>query len=194
MRSFNPAERVARRRLLAAVRAIAAERLVVGTVGNASLRLVDHVLITPSRLPYATMKPADLVPVGLGGQPLSDRRTPSRELPLHLAIYRSRPDVGAVIHTHSPHAIAWSHLGLPLPVTEETDYYETGPIRTTPPAPAGSRALGETAVRHLGASRAVLLGSHGAVATGPNLESALEIARIVEHVAQVAWVLHGHRR
>jgi L-fuculose-phosphate aldolase len=122
----------------------------------------------------------------------TDARTASREWPLHAAIYRARPEAGAIMHTHSVHATAWSFLDEPLgPATEELEYYATGPIRTSAPAQAGSDRLGDNAVAALGASSAVLLGRHGVVAVGPTPDDALVIARVVEHQAQVAWLLRN---
>jgi L-fuculose-phosphate aldolase len=181
-----------RRRVIDAARSLGAEGLTVGTVGNVSLRRGAEVLITPSRLSYGRMRPADLVLVSTVGQRLAGIRPASRELPLHLAIYRARPDIGAVVHTHSPHATAWSFLGETLtPQTEDNDYYGIGTVRTSRPATAGTVELGDVAAATLGCSGGVLLGDHGVLATGPNLEQALDVARVIEHQAQVAWLLRG---
>jgi L-fuculose-phosphate aldolase len=174
--------------IVAAARAMAAEGLVVGTVGNVSARVRDGFLITPTRTSYDSLTRKDLVFVRDG----VDARTASREWPLHAAIYRARPDAGAIVHTHSVHATAWSFLDEPLgPATEELDYYATGPIRTSAPAKAGSPELGDNAVAALGGSSAVLLGRHGVVAVGSTPDDALTVARVVEHQAHVAWLLSG---
>ena len=185
--------RAGREEVLAAARAISAERLVVGSVGNVSLRLGDTVIVTPTRVPYSRMTPDDLVPVTVAGTSLGSGQRPSRELALHLGVYRDRPDVGAVIHTHSPHATAWSFLGEPLPSTEEGDYYEIGPVMTSPPAPSGSDELASAAARCLAGSAAVLLGQHGVLAAAPTLDRCLDVARVIEHQAQIAWLLRGQR-
>ncbi len=184
--------RATRLQLIACAQEMAARGLVVGRVGNVSVRRGDRVLITPSRVPYAGMRPADLVVVDLTGRRLQGARAASRELPLHLAVYGRRPDVHALIHTHSPHATAWSFLGEPLtPSIEENAYYGTGPILTNPPAPSGSAELAETAAVALGDSSAVLLGHHGALTAGPGLTEALEIALAIEHQAQIALLLRA---
>ncbi|MGV1049380.1 MAG: class II aldolase/adducin family protein [Solirubrobacterales bacterium] len=177
--------------IIAIARTIAEERLVVGTVGNVSFRLDDRVLITPSRVPYARMRPSDIVTVSLTGERLAGSRQASIELPLHLAVYRRRGDVRALIHTHSPHATAWSFLGEPLPRTEENAYYGIGEVLTTPAAPSGSIELAEAAATTLGDSSAVLLGRHGVLVAGLGLEEALELATVVEHQAQVALLLRS---
>jgi L-fuculose-phosphate aldolase len=183
-----------RRRVLEAARSLADEGLVVGTTGNVSLRRADQVLVTPTRLSYARMSPADVVLVSVDGTQLAGDRAPSRELPLHLAVYMARPDVGALVHTHSPHATAWSFLGEPLaPEMEDNAYYGIGTVRTSRPAAAGTAELAEYAADALADSAAVLLGGHGVLATGSTLEKALEIARVIEHQAQVAWLLRHPR-
>jgi L-fuculose-phosphate aldolase len=183
-----------RLRVLEAARSLVDEGLVVGTTGNVSLRRADQVLVTPTCLSYARMSPADVVLVSVDGTQRAGDRAPSRELPLHLAVYLARPDVGALVHTHSPHATAWSFLGEPLaPETEDNAYYGIGTVRTSRPAAAGTAELGAYAAAALADSAAVLLGEHGVLATGSTLEQALEIARVIEHQAQVAWLLrHPH--
>jgi L-fuculose-phosphate aldolase len=180
-----------RQDLLNTARSIFDKDLVVGTVGNVSLRVGDEVIITPSRVPYSEMEASDLVRVSLSGEPLEGGR-PSQELPLHLAVYRRRPDLRALLHTHSPHATAWSFLAEPLlPVTEENGYYGIGDVLTSPPAPSGSTQLAEAAAKTLGESLAVLLGRHGVLAAGTNLAEALDVALVVERQAQIALLLAG---
>lgn len=183
----------ARPEVIATARTMAAEGLVAGMVGNVSRRIGDRILATPTRLSYSEMRDEDLVVVDLGGERLEGGRRPSRELPLHLAIYARRPDVQALVHTHSPYATAWSFLGEELlPTIEDNTYHGIGPVRTNRPAPSGSARLAETAAQALAKSGAVLLGRHGVVAAGSSLAEALEVARAVEHQAQVAWILRGH--
>jgi L-fuculose-phosphate aldolase len=170
-------------------------RLVAGTAGNVSARAGDRVIITPSRRRYDDMRARDLVTVGLDGEVRRGPGTPSRELPLHLAVYRARPDVGAVIHTHSPYATAWSFLGAPLePRTEDLDYYGAGPIATAAFAMPGTSALAQSAVAALGTSRAALLARHGVLVAADDLALALAIAEAVEHQAHVAWLLRAGDR
>ena len=180
--------------LVAGGRRLAARGLVCGSVGNLSVREDDRVLVTPTRVPYEAMAEHDIVTVGLDGERIGGRHAPSRELALHLAIYRARPDVAAVVHAHGPHAAAWSFLGAPLaPVIEEAEYYGIGQVRVSAPAPAGSAELGEAAVAALGDSAAVLLARHGAVAVAADLERALVLADVVEHHARVACLLRAMR-
>jgi L-fuculose-phosphate aldolase len=88
--------------------------LVSGTSGNVSARDGDRVLITPSALPYEEMEEDDVVTLSLDGAVLEGTRGPSSERRVHLAVYAARPDAGALVHSHSVHATAWSFLGEPL--------------------------------------------------------------------------------
>jgi L-fuculose-phosphate aldolase len=163
----------------------------VGTVGSVSARVGDRIRITPSRMPYDRVTPRDLNSVDLSGR-FAGRHAPSCELPLHLAIYLARPDVHAVVHTHSACATAWSCLGERLsPQLEETAYYSIGPVRTSEWAPAGSAGLAAAATGALGGSRAVLLARHGVVAVGDAPEDALMVALAVEHIARVALIVRS---
>jgi L-fuculose-phosphate aldolase len=168
------------------------EGLVVGTVGNVSVRTGPTAHITPTRTDYADMRARDLVMVDVAtGVTLGDG-TPSRELPLHLAVYRARPDVGAVLHTHSVAATAWSFLDEPLrPELEDLAYHGIAPVRTSPPAAAGSDELARVAAATLGPDSAVLLGHHGVLTVGATPHDALLAARVVERQARVAWLVRG---
>jgi len=181
-------------RVIAVARAMAADRLVVGTVGNVSARRGDRILITPSRRRYEELGHGDIAEVDLTGKQMKGPHPASRELPLHLAVYAERSDISAIVHTHSPHATAWSFLSEPLlPTTEDNVYYGIGPVRTSAPAVAGSSELAAAAVESLGDSAAVLLGNHGVLTVGTSPEGALDVARTIEHQAQVAWLLRSFR-
>lgn len=164
--------------------------LVIGTTGNVSARQGPMIWITPTREAYETLEPAQLTAVDLAGVSSPYATQPSRELPLHLAAYRSRGDIGAVIHTHSPYATAWSFLARRLePETEDLAYYDVGPVLTAPPAASGSHELAEGAAQGLAHANAVLLAGHGVVAVGETTELALVRAQIVEFAARVAWLV-----
>ena len=181
------------RAILATARTMHSRGLIPGCVGNVSVRRGDHVRVTPTRVPYEQMRRKDLITVDLSGRRVSGTRSPSTELDMHLAIYASRVTAGAVIHTHSRHATAWSFLAEPLPVLlEEQAYYALGEIAVAAPAPAGSAGLAAAAVEALGESSAALLGGHGVIAVGRDCEEALAKAEVVEQVAAVAWLLRGN--
>lgn len=164
--------------------------LVIGTTGNVSARQGPMIWITPTRTSYETLEPAQLAAVDLAGTRAPYATQPSRELPLHLAAYGARHDIGAVVHTHSPYATAWSFLARPLePQTEDIAYYDIGPVLTVPPAASGSDELAQGAAERLADANAVLLAGHGAVVVGETVELALERAQIVEFAARVAWLV-----
>ena len=159
----------------------------VGTWGNISVRYRDRFLITPTRLDYDAMTPADIVLIETeSGRRAGGWRLPSSEMQLHRAIYRARPDVGAVVHSHSPHASAVSCLRKGIPVLLEDMAQLIGEVRCAPYVRGGMHhALAEGAVAHLGESNAVLLSNHGPVCCGRDLEEALVVSQVLEKSAQV---------
>jgi L-fuculose-phosphate aldolase len=160
---------------------------VIGTYGNVSVRVEEGLMITPSRIDYRSLVAEDFVIVSLEGKVLEGRRLPSSELEVHRQIYVSRPDVGAIAHTHSLFATALSCLQETIPViVEEQSQVVGGEIRCTRYVPAGQhRKLGEEVVRALGQSNGVLIANHGTVSCGRTLEEAIFTCRIVERVAQM---------
>jgi L-fuculose-phosphate aldolase len=176
--------------------------LVAGSSGNLSARDGDSVVITPARLAYESMTEDDLVELGADGEPqpsrgsdpLEDLREPSSERRVHTAIYAARPDVAAIVHTHSVHATAWSFLDEPLDTgTEELAAAVGGPVRTAPYAPTGTEEIAAAAAEALGDRRALLLGRHGVVGVGATPAGALATCVVVERQARVAWLLRSAR-
>lgn len=164
--------------------------LVTGTSGNASARDGSSVLITPASMPYEQMGEEDLVALGPDGEPGEGDGVPSSEFRVHLAIYRARPDVGAIVHTHSVHATAWSFNDEPLDTgTEELEAAAGGAVLTAPYAPTGGDEIASAAAEALGERGAVLLGRHGVVGTGATPAEALATCVVVERQAQMAWLL-----
>jgi L-fuculose-phosphate aldolase len=147
--------------------------LVGGTSGNVSARVGELLRITPSALPYAEMEDADLVTLALDGTILEGEREPSSEWRVQVADYAARLDAGALVHTHSEHATAWSERGEPL-----------GEWLTAPFAPSGSDEIARTAVAALGDRSAVLLGNHGVLALGDTPAAALAVCVEVERAAR----------
>jgi L-fuculose-phosphate aldolase len=164
--------------------------LVTGTSGNVSARERELVHITPTQLPYEQMEERDVVTLGLDGTVVSGGREPSSEWRVHLAVYRARADAGALVHSHSVHATAWSILGEPLDTgTEELEHATGGAVLTAPFAPTGSDDIAAAAVEALGERHAVLLGRHGVLALGKSPARALDVCAAVERQAQIAWLL-----
>ena len=172
-------------------RRLAAAGLVVGPQGNVSARdpASGLVAITPSGMEYERMGAEDVPVLDLRGHPVEGRRRPSTELPTHLAIYRHRADVGAIVHTHSPYATTLAVLGWPLPpVLGEAAAVLGGEVAVAPYATTGTELLARHAVQALGDRQAVLLQSHGAVAVGRDLREALHAALVLESTARIYWM------
>jgi len=175
--------------IAASCRALAVD-LVVGSAGNVSARVDDnHMLVTPSGIHMADVEPDDLVLVDIAsGKPVYGG-TPTSELALHCTILRARPDVGAVVHTHSPMAAAFGVARVDVPfVCNENLYIRASKIRVTPYATAGSPALAQRCLDTFeieDASRAVILANHGPVTLGDSVPEATETAMMVEWIADV---------
>jgi L-fuculose-phosphate aldolase len=159
--------------------------LVVGTAGNVSVRSDDLVAVTPSGLRYAELTP-ELVGVHrLDGTVVEGPLAPTSELPLHLAIYAARPEVSAIVHTHSPAATALSTLVEEIP---SVHYYVAmfgGPVVVAPYATYGTEELARNVVDALRGRTGCLMGNHGAVTVGPDLVSAHEKSVYLEWLCDV---------
>jgi L-fuculose-phosphate aldolase len=180
-----------REQLVRHARRLLATGLVRGTSGNLSSRVTgtDSCLITPSGVDYESMRPDDIVLVDLTGRSASVGLKPSVDTPIHVAIYRARPDVGACIHTHSTYAAAFSTVGLSIPpLLAESAGFLGGGVRVLDYVPPARDDTGEAVARGLGRDRAVLLPNHGVVAVGEDLAKALAAAMAVEESAHVAYI------
>ena len=174
--------------LVYTARQMYALNLVGGTSGNVSVRVpgAERVLITPSSLPYETLKPEDMVLIGFNGEVYTKGRDPSLEHIIHLKMYRVREDVGAVFHTHSLYASALAFLNEPLPaLLEEMVVYLGGQIEVAEYGQTGTDDLAEKASKALGARAAVLLANHGALCVGHTLAKGLHVAQALERTAQI---------
>jgi L-fuculose-phosphate aldolase len=181
--------------IVAAAREMHRLGLVAGASGNLSAREGERVHITPSRLPYTEMQADDLITLSLSGEVLAGSMEPSSERRVHLAIYAARPEVAAIVHTHSLHATAWSFLNELLDTgTEELTVVLGGPLRTAADAPSGTDAIARAAVEALDGRKAALLARHGVLGLGESPARALDVCMVVEHQAELAWLLRTTRR
>ena len=165
--------------------------LVLGKAGNVSQRLKqtdgpDLLVITPTSRYYDSLAAEDMPVVDFDGQIIDGKLAPSSELRLHLAIYASRLDVGAVVHTHSAHvsALAVAGIGIPAVLDEEVALLG-GDIKVAEYGASGSETLAHNAVEALGDRNAVILANHGAVGIGKTLRDALDASELVEKAARV---------
>ncbi len=151
-----------------------------GTSGNVSCRDGDHFLVTPSGLPVEKLTPAGIVAVGFDGQVIGPGK-PSSEWHFHRDILRSRPEIHAVVHTHSPHATALACLREDLPPFHYMVAIAGGEsVRCAPYALFGTEALSQHALAALDGRKACLLANHGLIALGRDLDEALAIAVEIE--------------
>jgi L-ribulose-5-phosphate 4-epimerase len=166
-------------------------RLVVWTGGNVSARDSGSglVVIKPSGVPYEELRPEHHVVVNLQGDVVEGTLKPSSDTVSHLYIYRHRPDVNGVVHTHSPYATAFAALGRSIPVclTAIADEFG-GPIPCAGFALIGGEEIGQQVVEHIGSSPAVLLKNHGVFTIGPTAKAAVKAAVMVEDVARTVWL------
>jgi L-fuculose-phosphate aldolase len=167
-------------------RRMTADRLVVGTSGNLSIRAGDLLAVTPSGHAYETLTP-ELVGVHrLDGAAVEARLAPTSELPIHQLIY-GHTDALAVVHTHSTAATVVSTLVDELPTIHYILAVLGGPIRVAPYATFGSPELAANVLAALEGRSGVLLANHGAVTYGPSMEVAYDRALYLEWVAEV-WL------
>jgi len=166
-------------------------RLVVWTGGNVSARDSESglVVIKPSGVPYEELRPEHHVVVNLQGDVVEGKLKPSSDTASHLYIYRHRPDVNGVVHTHSPYATSFAALGrfIPVCLTAIADEFG-GPIPCAGFALIGGEEIGQQVVEHIGSSPAVLLKNHGVFTIGPTAKAAVKAAVMVEDVARTVWL------
>ncbi len=169
-------------------RAMGVRGLSPGTSGNVSARTPGGMFVTPSALAYDGMEPEDLVHIDLDGRVLGGARRPSTEWRLHAAVYRARPEIGAVVHTHATFCTTLATLHREIPPFHYMVAVAGGDsIRCAPYAPFGSPDLAQLAVSALEGRLACLLANHGMVAVGATPEDALQVAREVETLAELYW-------
>ena len=169
-----------------------ARGILAGAEGNVSVRLsASRILVTPAGMTKGALRASDLVIVAPDGRPLAGTRSPSSELPMHLAIYAAHPDVHAVVHAHPRAATAFAlgGQGLPVGALAELDLV-IGRVPVVPYARPGTAALADAVAAAFCWATAVLLANHGAVTVGATLESAIQRIESLEQSAQI--VINAH--
>ncbi len=176
-----------RRAIIATAVQMNTRRINSGKSGNVSARNEMGFLITPTGLPYESIRPEDIVAVTLGGV-ATGRRLPSSEWRFHRDIYVDRPDAGAIVHAHSPFATTLACLGRGIPAFHYMVTIAGGrDIRCAPYATFGTQELSDSALAALAGRRACLLANHGMIAVDASLEAALALAIEVEALAEQYW-------
>jgi L-ribulose-5-phosphate 4-epimerase len=166
-------------------------RLVAWTSGNVSARdpVTGLVVIKPSGVRYERLRPEHMVILDVDGNVVEGDLKPSSDTASHLYIYRRRPDVGGIAHTHSAYATAFAAVSRPIPVylTAQADEFG-GPIPCGCFALIGGEEIGKVVLESIGDSCAVLLKNHGVFTVGRDAEAAAKAAVMVEDVARTAWL------
>lgn len=165
--------------------------LVMWTGGNISARDPETglVAIKASGIRYEEMRPEHIVVMDMDGKVVEGGFKPSSDAFSHLYIYKHRPDVGGVVHTHSRYATAFAAVGKPIPcvLTAIADEFG-GPIPCAGFALIGDEAIGKLVVESIGKSPAVLLKNHGVFAIGKNATTAVKAAVMTEDAAATIWL------
>jgi L-fuculose-phosphate aldolase len=179
-----------RHALIATARALNDAGINVNKAGNVSVRCSRGsqagVLITPTGLGYERLQPSDLVFLRLADGSHAGGREPSSEWRFHLDIHRARPELPAIVHTHSPSATAIACHGRGIPAFHYMVAAAGGDdIRCAPYATFGTQQLSDNALVALAGRRACLLAHHGVIACESSLERALALAIEVEHLARM---------
>ncbi|WP_097028170.1 class II aldolase/adducin family protein [Clostridium peptidivorans] len=168
--------------VIQAGKAMLNEGYTVGTWGNISVRSDDgkYMIITPSGVDYEIITPEIMSVVDMEGNLVSGKK-PSIETGLHLAIYQNRPEINAIMHSHSIYtcAIAATREEVP-PVLDEMAQIVGGGIKVAEYGLPGSQELAENCVKALGDRMAVLLANHGGVCVGRNIKEVYKITKVVE--------------
>lgn len=180
-------ERAVRDALAETARQAVSQGLNQGASGNVSVRWKEGFLITPSGLPGAALHASQMVFVGLDGAARGDLK-PSSEWRIHRDLYLARPEVRAVVHAHSPHAVSLSCLRRAIPPFHYMVAAAGGrDIRCADYATFGTQALSEAVLVALQDRRACLMSNHGQVAVGSSLATALDLALEVEALCAQYW-------
>jgi L-fuculose-phosphate aldolase len=176
-----------RQAVVAHGRKMVAARLTTGTGGNLSIldRKRGLVAISPSAMDYHRMRPEDVVLLDLDGRTVEGSRKPSSELGFHLALYAKRPDISAVVHTHSIYATTFACLNLEIPAVHYLIGFCGDKVPLAPYATFGTPALARHVAEAIGSANAVLLANHGLVSVGKDLPAAFTVAEEIEMVARI---------
>lgn len=179
----------ARRSVAAYGRKLVEARLTCGTGGNLSCydRRQDLWALSPSGLDYFSVEAEDVVVLDGEGHVVDGLERPSSEWELHLEVYRRRPDVAAVVHTHSPFATVLACLGWEIPAVHYLVGFAGMKVAVAPYATFGTAELARSTAAALGDDGAVLMAHHGLLSVGSDLVRAFNVAEEIEFVAEIYW-------
>jgi L-fuculose-phosphate aldolase len=177
-----------RNELVTTAKRMSALGLTPGMSGNVSVRSERGILVTPSGMPYDEIQADDAVQLAADGTPRPGQRAPTSEWRLHRDILAARPDVNAIVHTHSLYCTSIAMLRRSIPAVHYTIVFaNTDEIPCADYATFGSAELATHAVSALRGGNACLMANHGMVALGETLRDALKLAAEIETLASQYW-------
>jgi L-ribulose-5-phosphate 4-epimerase len=164
--------------------------LVAMTSGNVSGRdpVSGLVVIKPSGIKYERLSPENMVIVDLDGKVVEGSLAPSIDTETHLYVYRCRPDVFGICHTHSTYASVFAALGRPIPCVTTTSALFGGEVPLGAFIPIGGTLIGEEIVQKIGTKRAIIMRNHGVFTIGKDAQQALKMAVEVEEAAKITAI------
>jgi len=164
--------------------------LVVMTSGNVSGRDPEtgYVVIKPSGYSYDLLTPSDMLVVDLDGNVIEGRLNPSVDTETHLYVYRHRPDVGGIVHTHSTYCSTFAALGQPIPPCLTAISMLGGEIPLGKFVPIGGKEIGKEIVASIGKSLAIIMQNHGVFTIGKDAQQATKMAIEVEEIAKITYL------
>lgn len=174
--------------LIEAGKQMASKNLTIETWGNLSIKdpTTGYIYLTPSGMPYNTLKEDDICVLDKEGNIIEGKRKPSVEKMLHVLVYRERNDVHAILHTHPLHSSVFGVLHQSIPViTDEMAQAIGQEVKCAKYALPGSLELAQNVVEALGTSQAVLMANHGAVCVGKDMNECFKVSTVLETSAEI---------
>lgn len=163
-------------------------------LGHVTARLngSDLVHMKPAGLGLGEVRGEDIILIDLDGQKVAGERNCHKEHPIHTAIYRARPEINCVIHTHPPYSTVLGAVGGKVrPISREGLLFMDAPLFTETTELIVTKDQGEALARTLGSARAVLLQNHGVAVAGESIEEATVLAILLEEAARLQWLAHN---
>lgn len=177
--------------VLEAAQQMVQKGLVVGNMGNVSMRLINTggkelLAITPSGRYYDSLDPDDIVIVDFDGKCIEGKLKPSVETMLHIEIYKTRKKVNAIVHSHPVFGSVVAVAGMEIPaILDDQVVCLGGGINVAEYAPSGSLEMVRSVVSALDERNAVIMANHGALSVGSDMRDALTNCEILEKTARI---------
>jgi L-fuculose-phosphate aldolase len=163
--------------------------LTTGTGGNLSCmdRAENRIAISPTGIDYDKLLPEDVAVLNQSGEIIDGNLKPSSETGIHLELYRARPEISAIIHTHSPYATTMACLNMKIPAVHYLVGFSGNQVPVAPYATFGTEQLAKNVSQSIGKFNAVLMANHGLISVGTDLPHAFCVAEEIEFVARIYY-------